>query len=409
MVARAAGDDVDAIDEVELLEGEAQFVDVELAVGTHAAHQRVAHDARLLADLLEHEVGVAALLGHVDVPVHVGDLGLDGVALGVGVLDALGGELGKLAVLEHHDVAGGVDHGDDVGGYVGTRLPLADDDGRVLAGHGDDAGLVGADHGQAVGAHDVRAGLAHGGHEVAGGLVGLLHEVGEDLGVGLALELVAALLELGAQLLEVLHDAVVHDGDAAVAAGVRVGVHDGGLAVGGPAGVADAADGVAAHLLELGLQARDLAHATDDAEARGGPLRLLQGNAGGVIAAVLHAFEAVDKDALCDVRAGIANDSTHRVLPSSGRGSDPAAPGMQTACPKTLPARRAAKAQKAWFYGVKYAISPHNRRQTAARSTQCCPCFISNRLGPRSNSSKAIRMAGSKAKDASPEPGVRRL
>ena len=243
MVRSAARDDEDAVDVVELLEREPQLVDVELAGSRHAAHEGVAHDARLLVDLLEHEIGVAALLGHVEVPVHVRDLGLDGVALGVGVLDALGRELGELVVLENHDVARGLDEGNDVGGDVGALLAAADDDGRVLAGDGDHAGLVGADDGQAIGAHDAAAGGADGGHEVAILCVGLLDEVGEDLGVGVGAEHVAGGGELLAQLGEVLHDAVVDDGDAPVAAHVRVCVGGRGTAVGGPARVADAAGG----------------------------------------------------------------------------------------------------------------------------------------------------------------------
>ncbi len=60
-----------------------------------ATHQRVAHDARLLVDLLQHKVGITALFGHVQVPVDMGDLGLDNVAGLVGVLDACGRELGN--------------------------------------------------------------------------------------------------------------------------------------------------------------------------------------------------------------------------------------------------------------------------------------------------------------------------
>ena len=65
MVAGAAGDHVDAVDVVELLERKAQLVDVELAGRRHTTDQRVAHNARLLVDLLEHKVGVATLFGHV--------------------------------------------------------------------------------------------------------------------------------------------------------------------------------------------------------------------------------------------------------------------------------------------------------------------------------------------------------
>ena len=60
MIARAARDHVHAIDHVELLVRQAELVDVELPRGGKAAHQRVAHHARLLVDLLHHEVGIPA-------------------------------------------------------------------------------------------------------------------------------------------------------------------------------------------------------------------------------------------------------------------------------------------------------------------------------------------------------------
>src|SRR5258706_188318 len=68
--------------------------------------------------------------------------------------------------------------------------------------------------------------------------VGLLDEMGDDLGVGLAPELVAP-RELLPELGEVLDDAVMDQRDASVAGEVRVGVHLGDAAVGGPAGVPD--------------------------------------------------------------------------------------------------------------------------------------------------------------------------
>ena len=315
MVAGAAGNDVDAVDVVELLERQAQLVDVELAGRRHAANQRVAHDARLLVDFLEHKVGVTALFGHVQVPVDVGDLGLDGVTGLVGILDTRGRKFGELAVLEHHDVAGGVDQRDDVGGDIGAGLAHADHDRGILAGHGDHTGLIGGHGGQAVGAHHVGAGLAHGGHQVMRLGISLFDQVREDLGIGLALKVMAAALQLLAQLGEVLDDAVVDDGDAAVAAGVGVGVDDGGLAVGGPTGVANAAGSVAIDVGKLALQARNLAHAADDVEVRRGALAHLERNARGVIAAILHTLKACDQDVLCNIRAGVSDDSAHRTSP----------------------------------------------------------------------------------------------
>ncbi len=72
---------------------------------------------------------------------------------------------------------------------------------------------------------------------LAGGEFVLDHQRG-DLGVGLGDEAVALGRELLAQRLEVLDDAVVDDGEPARR--VRMGVRLGRLAVGRPAGVADA-------------------------------------------------------------------------------------------------------------------------------------------------------------------------
>ena len=315
VIAGTAGDDVDTIDVVELLEGQAQLVDIKLTGGGHTADQRVAHDARLLVDLLEHKVGVAALFGHVQIPVDVGDLGLDNVAGLVGILDTRGRELGKLAVLEHHHVAGGVDKRDHVRGDIGAGLARADDDRGVLAGHGDHTGLVGAHGSQAIGAHHVGASLTHGSHQVVRLGIGLFDQMREDLRIGLALKVMAAALQLLAQLGKVLDDAVVDDGNATVAAGVRMSVNDGRLAVGGPTGVTDTAGCVAIDIGKLALQTRNLTHAADNVEVRRVALAHLERDARGVIAAILHTLEARDQDVLCNIRAGVADNSAHRINP----------------------------------------------------------------------------------------------
>ena len=100
----------------------------------------------------------------------------------------LGVRLCELTVLEHHDVARGLDERDDVGGDVGAVLAAADDDGRVFAGDGDHAGLVGADRrpGRRLPRRAPQASRTAA-MQVAVPLgVGLLDEVREDLGVGIA-------------------------------------------------------------------------------------------------------------------------------------------------------------------------------------------------------------------------------
>ena len=54
--------------------------------------------------------------------------------------------------------------------------------------------------------------MLHGVQQVA--VVEAVHQVGDDLGVGLAVEDVAALAQFGAQLVVVFDDAVVYQGDA---------------------------------------------------------------------------------------------------------------------------------------------------------------------------------------------------
>ena len=266
-------------------------------------------------DLLEHKVGVAALFGHVQIPVDMGNLGLNHIAGLVGILDACGRELGKLAVLKHHDVAGCVDERDDIGSNIGAGFAHTDYDRGILAGHGNHARLIGGNGGQTISAHHVGAGLAHRGHQVMCLAIGLFDQMCKDLGVSLALKVMAAALQLLAQFGEVLDDAVVDDGDTTVAAGVGMGVNDRRLAVSGPAGVADAAGGVAVDIGKLALQARDLAHAANNIEVRRGALAYLERDTRGVIAAILHTLKTRDQDVLCNIRAGVADNSAHRINP----------------------------------------------------------------------------------------------
>src|SRR5690606_5045658 len=113
---------------------------------------------------------------------------------------------------------------------------------RVAAGADHDAGGIlvqGQQRERAVQAGDDGA---HGFGQVAAALVFEAHQDGGDFGVGFAGE--GGFRVRGEQFVfefgEVLDDAVVDEGKAAVVAEVRVGVLVGGSAVRGPAGVADA-------------------------------------------------------------------------------------------------------------------------------------------------------------------------
>ena len=312
MVAGAARDDVDAVDEVELFHGKVQLVD-----GKGAAHQtarkRVADDARLLVDLLEHEVGISALLGHVEVPIHVRDLGvLDDLAGGGVIGHAFGRQPCQLAVVHDHHVARGVDHGDDVAGNVGALGALAHHQRGILARCHDGARLVGGDDGQGVRAHQTLACSADGGQQVGRAVAQrLLDQMRHHLGVGVAGEGMPRGLQLLAQVGEVLDDAVVHHGDAAVAAGVRMGVGLARAAVGCPARVADAAGAFEVEMPQRVRQAGNLALAVHHLELA----VLVDGHSGAVVAAILKARQALDQDALRRARARETDDSAHAIAP----------------------------------------------------------------------------------------------
>ena len=115
----------------------------------------------------------------------------------------------------------------------------------------------------------------------------IVDQMQHDLGIGLGLEDRALLLERLAQLAKILDDAVVDHGDAI--GRVRMRVVLGRLAVGGPAGVADA--GVAGERfgiqplfeilqLALGAAAREM-------------VAFQRGDACGIIAAIFKPFERI--------------------------------------------------------------------------------------------------------------------
>ena len=190
MVARAAADDVDRVDGLNVVFVEVKLVE-EHATVFHLAGDGVAHGAGLLKNLLEHEVGIAALfrIGHV--PVHVRDRRGEGGAGGVEVCDAGRREQRELAVFEKDHVARAVDEGDDVRAHKGRLLVgrVPHDHGRVFACDGDEVRVVGVHGGQRIGARQMLDRAAQGLHDVA--VVEALEQVRDHLAVRVAFEDVA--------------------------------------------------------------------------------------------------------------------------------------------------------------------------------------------------------------------------
>ena len=171
-------------------------------------------------------------------------------------------------------------------------------------------GLVGVDDGDAVRPADLAQALLHGLLQVA--LVVAGKEVGQDLGVGLALELDAFLLQELPQGRPVLDDAVVDDGQFARHVGVRVGVDVVGRPVGGPAGVRDAEGGGGVGAPQAFFQGGDAALGLDDRQP---PVMVLkQRHPGRVVPAVLQALQAFQEDRVGLLRADVSDDAAHAIL-----------------------------------------------------------------------------------------------
>ena len=224
-------------------------------------------------------------------------------------LDVVGGDRRDVAVLEVDEPVGVFEHGGDVGADHVLAVAEADDDGAAAAG-GDDGVLALEEDGDGVGALHAGEGLG----DAVDGAAGLLEEVGEDLGVGLGAEAMASATELLSEGVVVLDAAVVDDGDAAGAVEVGVRVELGGSADGGPAGVADA-DG-AGDGARGSAEVLDEADGLGDADAARARARVAveDGDAAGIVAAVLDAVERVEEDGQRVSGPDVPRDSAHRQL-----------------------------------------------------------------------------------------------
>jgi len=145
---------------------------------------------------------------------------------------------------------------------------------------------------------------------------GFFDQVDQSLRVRLGPEFVAGLLQLGAQRVGILDDAVVDESDVAVAIGVRMGVGTGGSAVCGPAGVGDStlpADRLGVQQL---VQPGDASRQLPEHNAAS----ILHRHARGVVAAVLKAMQPFNENRRRFADAGIAYDAAHRVSSSPETG-----------------------------------------------------------------------------------------
>ena len=177
----------------------------------------------LLEDLLEHEVGVTPLLGGLPVQRDRSGLAAKGDSLEALQGDPCGAHESHLTVAQDQDLACLPEKRRDVRGHEPLPLPAPDDERRAAAAHRNQRlGEVFGDADDREGSPKIVRGTPHGGRKSLP-LV-LFNEVRDHLRVGPRAEVVPLGAESPAQIAVILDDPVVHDGDAAGAVEVRMGV-----------------------------------------------------------------------------------------------------------------------------------------------------------------------------------------
>ncbi len=202
--------------------------------------------------------------------------------------------------------------GRHVAGDVHLALAVADDDAAGVAQprRNQAVGMAPAEHDDRARPLQIGQRLAHGQLEVAGAAVVIVavDEVDDDLGVGVALEDVALILQLLAQFQEVLDDPVLHHDQVAVGAAVRVGVAAAGRPVRGPARVTHPNCTLHRVVGQQLLQVAQLARLAPHLDAAAA---VDHGQPGRVVTAVFQLAQPVHDDRRGIRRSDITNDSTH--------------------------------------------------------------------------------------------------
>ena len=267
--------------------------------------ERVADYFGLLMDFLGHEMLVVALVDQLRRGCRLDHRALHAGALLVVDFDAFVRHHRPVAVLEITDGVGERRERDGVGAEIHFTVAEADCERRTLARADHQIVLAGEQKGQ----RECAAQLLERRRHRLDRRLALFHfvgdQMGDDFGIGLAVEFRAVFAETFAQLAEILDNAVMRDRDAV--GGVRMSVALGRLAVGRPTGVADADIAGERLAFQAFLQRLQLAFGAPTPQRAA-----IQGSdAGGIIAAVFEALERFDQMAGDRLTPDYSDDPAH--------------------------------------------------------------------------------------------------
>ena len=205
-------------------------------------------------------------------------------------------DVGNLTILQIDHLVGIFHDGGSVAGDVEVLVVLAHTHHQRtgLASCHQVARVFLLDDSDGIGTDGIVEGLAYGRHQVlAVLLVVIVYQLGEHLGVRVALELIALVVELFFEHLVVLDDAIVNQGDVSTHADMRVRIGCGRLAVGSPTGMGDADMTCTVLVGSHSFQIAHLALCLVDIEL---VVIIDQRHAGAVVPAVFQLLQSLDED-----------------------------------------------------------------------------------------------------------------
>ena len=276
---------------------------------SNAVADRLSDGLGLLVDLLEHEGLEAGLLCALVVPVELGDFVLDSAPVRTLERRALGPQRHDLAVARELHVTRLAEKRGRVRGKEHLVAPDPDHERHLVACADEEARMVVMDHDEREVALELVERETHCLDEVA--VVMALDEMRDGLRVRLGRERVAVGREARSQLTVILDNAVQDDRElrgSAAGEGVRVELGDRPMRR--PACVAEAGRRARAVGAGAGLQVPERADRAHVVET----ISLEQRDAGGVVAAVLQALEALEEQRLALTRPDVSDDSAHEVV-----------------------------------------------------------------------------------------------
>ena len=274
--------------------------------------ERLRDHGGLLVDLLLHEVAIVALFDRRSRSAREADFAGDGVVRRIVHLGAVTADHHPVAFFEIGDTLGERGERERVRAEIHLGLvpvrTVAHHQRRAQPRAYQEVGSRAESDGERKGPAQARQYRAHRRHRIGPALDLGRDQVGDNLAIGLALEHAPLGGEFGAQLLEVLDDAVVDNRH--LARRMRVGVGCGRRAVGGPTGVGDA------DIARCRIAGKHC-HQIGKPSFRPPPHQrtiMKRADPGAVIAAIFHALEPVDQAVGNAALADDPDDAAHLLL-----------------------------------------------------------------------------------------------